>query len=294
MSQPFKTIGLIGKPDHHGANHTLRKLFYWLTERNYQVLIEERIAKQLGCTKSEPVSLCQLGERCDLAIVVGGDGNMLGAARVLARYDIAVIGVNRGNLGFLTDIRPDEFEQTLTAVLEGEYETEMRFLLQADIYRNNQLNATSTAMNEAVLHPGRVANMIEFEVYINDQFMYSQRADGMIVSSPTGSTAYALSAGGAILTPNLNALILVPMFPHSLSGRPIVVDGESVVKLIASPDMGERPLEVSCDGHITLAALPGDEIIIRRAEHKLRLVHPKGHNYFEVLRTKLGWGSKLF
>ncbi|WP_298441262.1 NAD(+) kinase [uncultured Ferrimonas sp.] len=294
MSQPFRTIGLIGKPDHHGANQTLRKLFYWLHERNYQVLIEQRIAKQLGCTKAEALTLCEMGERCDLVIVVGGDGNMLGAARVLARYDVAVIGVNRGNLGFLTDICPDEFEQKLGPVLAGEFDTEMRFLLEAEVYRHGKLKSTNSAMNEAVLHPGRVANMIEFEVYIDDQFMYSQRADGMIVSTPTGSTAYALSAGGAILTPNMNAVILVPMFPHSLSGRPIVVDGESVVKLIASPEMGNRPLEVSCDGHITLPALPGDEIIIRRAKHKLRLIHPKGHSYFEVLRTKLGWGSKLF
>ncbi len=162
------------------------------------------------------------------------------------------------------------------------------------MYRHGELKASNSAVNEAVLHPGRVANMIEFEVYIDGQFMYSQRADGMIASTPTGSTAYALSAGGAILTPNLNALILVPMFPHSLSGRPIVVDGNSEVKLIASPEMGDRPLEVSCDGHVTLAALPGDEIIIRKADHALRLIHPKGRNYFEVLRSKLGWGSKLF
>ncbi|WP_028117365.1 NAD(+) kinase [Ferrimonas senticii] len=294
MSKPFNTIGLIGKPDHRGANQTLQKLFYWLKERNCEILIERRIARQLGCDKTEALSLCDLGERCDLVIVVGGDGNMLGAARVLSRYDVAVIGVNRGNLGFLTDISPDDFEQTLAPVLDGEYDTEMRFLLQAEVYRHGQLKSSNTAMNEAVLHPGRVANMIEFEVYIDDQFMYSQRADGMIISTPTGSTAYALSAGGAILTPNLNAVILVPMFPHTLSGRPIVVDGGSVVKLIASPDMGNRPLEISCDGHITLPALPGDEIIIRRAEHKLRLVHPKGHSYFEVLRSKLGWGSKLF
>ncbi|QIZ78794.1 NAD(+) kinase [Ferrimonas lipolytica] len=294
MSKPFHTIGLIGKPDHDGANQTLRKLFYWLEQQHYEILIEERIAKQLGCNKAEALTLCELGERCDLIIVVGGDGNMLGAARVLARFDVAVIGVNRGNLGFLTDISPDDFEEPLAQVLSGEYETELRFLLQAEIYRHGQLTSSNTAMNEAVLHPGRVANMIEFEVYIDDQFMYSQRADGMIVSTPTGSTAYALSAGGAILTPNLNAVILVPMFPHSLSGRPIVVDGNSEVKLIASPDMGSRALEVSCDGHITLAALPGDEILIRRAQHKLRLIHPKGHSYFEVLRTKLGWGSKLF
>ncbi|MBW3139901.1 NAD(+) kinase [Ferrimonas balearica] len=294
MTNPFHTIGLIGKPDHDGANQTLTRLFYWLRKQGYEVLLEQRVAKHLGCDKAERVDLTTLGQRCDLAIVVGGDGNMLGAARVLSRFDVAVIGVNRGNLGFLTDLDPEHFEAPLERVLAGEFDIERRFLLQAEVYRHGELKACNTAVNEAVLHPGKVAHMIEFEVYIDGRFMYSQRADGMIVSSPTGSTAYSLSAGGAILTPNLNAVILVPMFPHTLSGRPIVVDGDSEVKLIASPDMGSRPLEVSCDGHITLAALPGDEIVIRKADHALRLIHPKGHSYFQVLRSKLGWGSKLF
>ncbi|MBY5921843.1 NAD(+) kinase [Ferrimonas balearica] len=294
MTNPFHTIGLIGKPDHDGANQTLTRLFYWLRKQGYEVLLEKRVAKQLGCDKAERVDLIELGQRCDLAIVVGGDGNMLGAARVLSRFDVAVIGVNRGNLGFLTDLDPEHFEGPLERVLAGEFDAERRFLLQAEVYRHGELKASNTAVNEAVLHPGKVAHMIEFEVYIDGHFMYSQRADGMIVSSPTGSTAYSLSAGGAILTPNLNAVILVPMFPHTLSGRPIVVDGDSEVKLIASPDMKDRPLEVSCDGHITLSALPGDEIVIRKADHALRLIHPKGHSYFQVLRSKLGWGSKLF
>ncbi|GAA5186265.1 NAD(+) kinase [Ferrimonas gelatinilytica] len=294
MTKTFHTIGLIGKPNHEGANQTIELLYHWLTGQGYEVLLEQRVGKQLEDVEAQNLPLNELGERCDLAIVVGGDGNMLGAARVLSRYDVAVIGVNRGNLGFLTDLPPDGFESPLSKVLDGEFDTEHRFLLQAEVYRHGELKASNSAVNEAVLHPGRVANMIEFEVYIDGQFMYSQRADGMIASTPTGSTAYALSAGGAILTPNLNALILVPMFPHSLSGRPIVVDGNSEVKLIASPEMGDRPLEVSCDGHVTLAALPGDEIIIRKADHALRLIHPKGRNYFEVLRSKLGWGSKLF
>ncbi|SHH73152.1 NAD(+) kinase [Ferrimonas marina] len=294
MPEHFKTIGLIGKPHHDGANKTIKRLHQWLNSLGYEVLIEQRVARQLSQLNAPGHTLNELGERCDLAIVVGGDGNMLGAARVLSRYDVAVIGVNRGNLGFLTDLPPEGFEPALSKVLEGEFSTEHRFLLQAEVYRHGALKASNSAVNEAVLHPGRVANMIEFEVYIDGQFMYSQRADGMIVSTPTGSTAYSLSAGGAILTPNLNAIILVPMFPHSLSGRPIVVDGNSEVKLIASPEMGERPLEVSCDGHVTLSALPGDEIIIRKADHSLRLIHPRGRSYFEVLRSKLGWGSKLF
>ncbi|MEZ9822430.1 NAD(+) kinase [Shewanella sp. 10N.286.45.A1] len=292
MSNTFHTIGLIGKPNHEGTNLTLKRLHHWLTMQGYSVLVEERVAADVG-SHTHSVDLLEIGAKCDLAIVVGGDGNMLGAARVLARFDIAVIGVNRGNLGFLTDLPPDSFEEALSKVLEGEFDTEHRFLLEAEVHRHGELKSSNTAVNEAVLHPGKIAHMIEFEVYIDDKFMYSQRADGMIVSTPTGSTAYSLSAGGAILTPNLEAMILVPMFPHTLSCRPIVVDACSIIKLVVSPHNGDN-LEVSCDGHVNLSVLPGDEIIVKRSADTLRLIHPKGHNYFHVLRTKLGWGSKLF
>ncbi|TKB55364.1 NAD(+) kinase [Ferrimonas aestuarii] len=294
MQKPFSTIGLIGKPRHEGANQTLAQLFYWLDKQGFEVLIEKGIAKELGCTKAEAVDLQDIGKRCDLAIVVGGDGNMLGAARVLARFDIAVIGVNRGNLGFLTDIDPDEYETSLKKVLDGEYETERRYLLRTEVHRHGELKSHNVAVNEAVLHAGKVAHMIDFEVYIDGKFMYSQRADGMIVATPTGSTAYSLSAGGAILTPNLNANILVPMFPHTLSCRPIVVDGDSEITLRASCNSTSPELEISCDSQVTLACLPGDEIRIYKSPYNLRLIHPKGYNYFEVLRSKLDWGSKLF
>ncbi|WOT06048.1 NAD(+) kinase [Shewanella youngdeokensis] len=292
MSNTFHTIGLIGKPNHEGTSLTLKRLHHWLTMQGYNVLVEERVAKEVG-PHALSVDLLDIGDQADLAIVVGGDGNMLGAARVLARFDISVIGVNRGNLGFLTDLAPDSFEEQLSKVLDGEFDTEHRFLIEAEVHRHGELKSSNTAVNEAVLHPGKIAHMIEFEVYIDDIFMYSQRADGMIVSTPTGSTAYSLSAGGAILTPNLAAMILVPMFPHTLSCRPIVVDACSIIKLVVSPHNGDN-LEVSCDGHVNLSVLPGDNIIVKRSSDTLRLIHPKGHNYFRVLRTKLGWGSKLF
>lgn len=292
MTSKFKTIGLIGKPNHHGTHVTLKHLILWLGTQGYIVLVEDRVANEIG-PDVKAVDLLEIGEQCDLAIVVGGDGNMLGAARVLARFDICVIGVNRGNLGFLTDLPPEGFESILDNVLKGEFETEHRFLLEAEVHRHGELKSCNTAVNEAALHPGKIAHMIEFEVYIDDKFMYSQRADGMIVATPTGSTAYSLSAGGAILTPNLSALILVPMFPHTLSSRPIVVDANSIITLVVSPHNGDN-LEVSCDGHVHLAVLPGDKIIIKRSQDTLKLIHPKGHNYFHVLRNKLGWGSKLF
>ncbi len=294
MSTHFSTVALIGKPNHPGTNQTLQILNDFLISLGIDTLVESRVAQQLGVAPAQALDLVDLGKAADLAIVVGGDGNMLGAARVLARYDVPVLGVNRGNLGFLTDLSPQDFEAPLTEVLNGHYQTEQRFLLNTSVYRFGEIKSTNTALNEAVLHPGKIAHMIDFAVHIDDVFMYSQRADGIIVATPTGSTAYALSAGGPILTPQLNAIALVPMFPHTLSCRPIVIDADSEVKLVVSPDNIDDQLQISCDGHITLAIHPGDEIIIRKCQHKLRLIHPIGHSYFNVLRSKLGWGSKLF
>ena len=179
-------------------------------------------------------------------------------------------------------------------MLSGHFKSEHRFLLEAAVYRHGERKSSNLAVNEAVLHPGKIAHMIEFEVYIDGSFMYSQRSDGIIVATPTGSTAYSLSAGGAILTPKLNAITLVPMFPHTLSSRPIVLDADSEVRLLVSPDNQDDAMQVSCDGQVTLAVHPGDEILIKKSKHKLHLVHPLDYSYFHVLRNKLGWGSKLF
>lgn len=293
MSLKFKHIGLIGKPDHEGANKTLTDLYEFLTQQGLTVSIEDRAAQQMEIPNLNALSLVELGQECDLAVVVGGDGNMLGAARVLARFDVAVIGVNRGNLGFLTDLNPESFEAPLQDVLEGKYKVEKRFLLEVEVYRHQKLKSTNTAVNEAVLHADKVAHMIEFEVHIDDEFVFSQRSDGLIVSTPTGSTAYSLSGGGPILNPTLDALSLVPMFPHTLSSRPLVVDGQSTVTLMISQNNDES-LQISCDSHVTLSVLPGDEIVIKKCTLPLRLIHPKDYSYYKVLRSKLGWGSKLF
>ncbi|GAA0349335.1 NAD(+) kinase [Bowmanella denitrificans] len=293
MQTPFDNIGLIGKPQHQGANESLKALYRFLKAKGKRILVEERVAKELELDDLEVMDLVAIGQHADLAIVVGGDGNMLGAARVLSRFNVGVVGVNRGNLGFLTDIHPDDVERQLEGIFSGDYATEQRFLLEVEVYRHNQLKSSNAAVNEAVLHHGKVAHMMEFEVHIDDQFVFSQRSDGLIVATPTGSTAYSLSGGGPILTPNLDALTLVPMFPHTLSSRPIVVDANSVVRLVVSHDNTEA-LQVSCDGHVVLSVLPGDEIQIRKNPYTLRLIHPRSYNYFNVLRTKLGWGSKLY
>lgn len=293
MPPMFETVGLIGKPNHSGASESLRILYKFLKNQGCNVLVEERVANVLDEDNLEVRDMVSIGKSAQLAIVVGGDGNMLGAARVLSRFDVAVVGVNRGNLGFLTDIAPDEIERQMTDIFDGKFNSEERFLLEVEVHRHGEVKSSNAAINEAVLHHTKVAHMMEFELYVDDMFVFSQRSDGLIVATPTGSTAYSLSGGGPILTPNLDALAIVPMFPHTLSSRPIVVDANSEIVLKVSNDNTEN-LQVSCDSHVMLAVVPGDEILIRKNPSSLHLIHPKGYSYFNVLRTKLNWGSKLY
>lgn len=292
MNKKFSNIGIVGRPRHPSALATHEMLYHWLREKGYHVILEQQIADELRLAGAVSGSLAEIGQQADLAVVVGGDGNMLGAARVLSRYDIDVIGINRGTLGFLTDLDPDNAQQQLTEVLAGEYFSEQRFLLEVQVHRVNQPVSISTAINEVVLHPGKIAHMIEFEVYIDDRFAFSQRSDGLIIATPTGSTAYSLSAGGPILTPTLDAIVLVPMFPHTLSARPLVISSNSTIRLKFSHISSE--LEVTSDSQITLPIQKGEELLIRRADHHLNLVHPKNYSYFNTLSTKLGWSKKLF
>ena len=293
MQHDFQTVGLIGKTNHDGASESLKILYTYLIQRGLRVIVEERVADDLDDINTEVLDLVSIGKEAQLAIVVGGDGNMLGAARVLSRFNVSVVGVNRGNLGFLTDISPDDITSQLDKVFDGEFEVEQRFLLEVEVHRHSRLKSSNAAVNEAVLHHTKVAHMMEFELYVDDDYVFTQRSDGLIVSTPTGSTAYSLSGGGPILMPNLDALAIVPMFPHTLSCRPIVVDANSKITLKVLPDNRENQ-QVSCDGHVVLSVLPGDEIQIRKNPNQLTLIHPKDYSYFKVLRTKLKWGSKLF
>ena len=293
MSQAFSTIGLIGKPNHQGANNTLTALYNFLTRKDYRVIVDTRVAPQLSISDIEAMELADLGQACDLAIVVGGDGNMLGAARTLSRFDVAVIGVNRGNLGFLTDLNPEYFESPLEEVLAGRFKVEYRFLLETKIFRQQQQVSCNCAVNEVVLHSDKIAHMIEFEAFIKDEFVFRQRSDGLIVSTPTGSTAYSLSGGGPILNPNLDAISLVPMFPHTLNSRPLVVGSDCEIKLRVSPD-NHSDMLISCDSHISMTVLAGDEIVVHKSPNKLKLVHPENYSYYKVLRSKLNWGSQLY
>ena len=284
----FKTVGVTGRQGRVQVEDTLRHLTDFLQSRGIVVLLDGLLDALLPGHSCTLVSREQMGQRCDLVIVVGGDGSMLGAARTLALSGVPVIGVNRGRLGFLTDITPDELEEQLTGVLEGRYLAGNRFLLEARVLRNGQVIGRGDALNDVVLHPGKSTRIIEFELYIDGQFVYKQRADGLIIATPTGSTAYALSGGGPIMHPRLDAIVLVPMYPHLLTNRPLVVDGDSELKLVIRPENTIYP-QVSCDGQIHITSAPGDEITIHKKSQRLKLLHPLNHNFYESCRSKLRW-----
>lgn len=288
----FRNIGIIGRLNSNKVIDTIKRLSKYLQEEGYHVILDESIAEVMPGHSMQVSHTNLLGEICDIVIVIGGDGSLLGAARALAKYNTPVLGINRGRLGFLTDISPDDtMLDAVQDVLDGEYVTEMRFLLDAEIKRDGIPIATASALNDVVLHPGKATRMISFNLWIEGQHVYNQRSDGLIVATPTGSTAYALSAGGPIMHPKLDAIVLVPMFPHTLSSRPIVVDGKSEVKIEVDPDLSIYPT-ISCDGQTDIPCAPGDTITIRKKAHKLKLIHPKGHNFYEICRTKLGWSSQ--
>lgn len=291
MGKPFKRVGLIARQRAAGAVDTLITLRNYLLNRQLELVVEEESSKCIDTTNVEIVPRSEVSKCCDLVIVVGGDGSLLNAAHEVVDDNVPVLGINRGRLGFLTDIHPSELQTEVGKVLDGKYEEEQRFLLHADIIRDGQVHNSGSALNEIVLYAGDVARMIEFEVYIDGHFVYSQRSDGLIVATPTGSTAYALSGGGPIIHPDLDAVVLVPMFPHTLTSRPIVIDSNVTIELVVAPAREIYP-GVSCDGQAPILLSSGDRIKITKKENKLRLIHPLEHNFFQVLRAKLGWGTK--
>lgn len=288
----FRAIGLLGRVYNDQTRRSAERLINFLHSRNIQVMLLDTMADWIGRSDVGRGEESTIGQQCDLAIVIGGDGSMLGAARAMVDHQIPVLGVNRGRLGFLTDIMPQEIEQKVGEVLDGNYLTEHRFLLEMSVVRDNQAVLDGDALNDVVLHPGRYIRMIDFELYIDGQFVYSQSSDGLIVSTPTGSTAYALSGGGPLMYPSMDAIVLVPLNPHTLSSRPIVVSGDSKIKLVIGQEM-RTSLNITCDGQSSELVKAGDEIHITKKPVRLELIHPKDHNYYETCRTKLGWGRHL-
>lgn len=267
-------------------------LLAYLDSRNINVILDDATSSNIAAGAHQRANRKILGETCDLVIVVGGDGCLLGAARDLARHKVPLLGVNRGRLGFLTDIHPTEIEARMDEVLQGEYTVEHRFLLEAQIRRDGKMMGENSALNDVVFHSGNSVKMLEFELYVDGDFVYRQRSDGLIMSTPTGSTAYALSGGGPIMHPRLDAIVLVPMFPHTLSSRPIVIDGNSEIKIFVSPTNDFKPL-LNCDGQGGLMVEPEDWLYIRKRSHPLKLLHPKTHSFYEACRSKLGWSEVL-
>lgn len=288
----FKRIGLVGRPGHSGVVTSMSRLIAYLRSKDLSIMMDDATSELMGNTTVEVGSRMQLSASCDLVIVVGGDGSMLNVAKQVASEGVPVIGINRGNLGFLTDILPDEIETQLDEVLAGKFTVENRFLLDAVLNDAEENKALGSALNDVVLHPGKAAQMIEFELFVNGKFVYSQESDGLIVATPTGSTAYSLSAGGPIMHPDLNAVVLVPMYPHSLNSRPIVIDGDCEIKLVVAAKESLQP-QVSCDGDVRYTASAGDEIIVTKKSVPLKLIHPNNHSFYQTCRSKLGWGSRL-
>ncbi len=294
MPKIFKTVGIIGKHGDPHAGGTLDELIRYLTTHQIQILLDEISLETIADLAEDDgvVDRPTLGKRCDLVIVVGGDGTLLNAARSLMDYKVPMLGINLGRLGFLADVIPSDLTHTLDQIFAGNYQEEQRTLLYARVLRNGKQINESAAFNDVVVHTCNVARMIEYEVHIGGQFVNIARSDGMIVSTPTGSTAYALSGGGPILHPSLNALVLVPICPHTMSYRPIVVDADSTIEIVVSKDNQARA-QCTCDGQIDLGLENGDRVIIEKRKTPIRLIHPPEYNYYGILRAKLHWGKRL-
>jgi len=254
------------------------------------VVVEEQTAANAGLSGYPVLNLAAIGQQCDLGLVVGGDGTMLGIGRQLAPYGVPLIGINHGRLGFMTDIPFGSFETVLPPMLRGEYEEDQRLLMHARVLRQGQCVFDALAMNDVVLHRGNSAGMVELRVEVDGHFVANQRADGLIVATPTGSTAYSLSAGGPILHPAIAGWVLAPIAPHTLSNRPVVLSSNSEV---AIEIVSDREAIANFDMQSLAALHLGDRIIVRRSEHSVRFLHPLGWSYFDTLRQKLHWNEGL-
>lgn len=284
----FKRIAITGRIERANTVATLKSLIALLEKQDVDLVLETQTADLLPDSSLPKVDRAHLAQHADLIIVIGGDGSLLYTAHAASSAGVPILGINRGRLGFLTDISPEQLDKQILAILNGEYQIEERFLLQASVGDH----AKHDALNDVVLYAGSIARMIEFELYIDQQFVYSLRSDGLIIATATGSTAYALSAGGPIVHPALPAIVITPIAAHTLSSRPIVVSHHAVIELVISSSRGMRP-KFSCDGQALTRLAAGDTLRIVKKPESLRLIHPLGYNYYDILRTKLQWGKKL-
>ena len=288
MKFPFQTVALIGKYKTPGISGPLLELAAFLSEKGLSVAMDKLTAEHLGEHGYPEVELSEMGSAVDLAIVLGGDGTMLNIVRTLAPHRVPLVGVNQGRLGFLTDISLDNMLPTIAAILDGKFVTEQRMLLQGAVVREGKEVFRALAFNEVVLHRGNTSSMVEFEVRIDEEYLYNQRADGLIVATPTGTTAYALSAGGPIVHPSLELITLVPVSPHTLSNRPIVLSSQSVLEIVLSHVVD---VCLNFDSHSSFKLEEGDKVVVGRYAEPACLLHPVGHSYYHTLREKLHWNK---
>ena len=286
MHRRFQHAALVGKYQADGIRPLLEEIAHFLVRQGLEVSFEQATALNTGVTDFDALALGDLGQRCDLAVVVGGDGTMLGIARQLARYDLPVVGINQGRLGFITDVPLGHYREALAPMIAGDYEEDFRAMIEGQVWRDGECIFEGLSMNDVVVSRGATASMVEMRVDIGDEFVANMRADGLIVASPTGSTAYSLSAGGPILHPSIAGWVLVPIASHTLSNRPIVLPDTAPVRITI---VAGREVSANFDMQGLASLLHGDQIRVQRSAHKVRFLHPRGWSYYATLRRKLRW-----
>ena len=287
-SNAFHTVALIGKYQSREIAESLLSLATFLSGRGVEVLLEEETAAAVGANGYALAGYEAIGTRADLAVILGGDGTMLNAARHLAEFEVPLVGINQGRLGFMTDIALGTMIESVTALLAGKFSREQRFLLNAEVLRGGVPAFQTLALNDVVVNKGDIGRMIELEVKVDGELIHILRADGLIVSTPTGSTAYALSANGPILHPSVPGIAIVPLCPHALSNRPITVSDSCTIDIALLPPHDAR---LHFDGQTRFDARAGDVVRMVRSRHNITLLHPPGYSYFAMLREKLHWSS---
>ena len=292
MHTPFRTIGIISKYSASQLSKPLKRLCAFLLKHNHAIRLEKESAALLPDAEYAPYFASNIAEASDLLIALGGDGTLIRAARSAIVYDVPVLGIHFGRLGFLTDLPQNHFEDHLLPILSGDYLKEKRILLEAHLYRNEEKIAQGTALNDVVLYKGNNIRAIEFDIALPSFFDTHQQADGIIIATPTGSTAYALSGGGPILSPTLDALLMISMFPHTLAHRPLVLESTAQITLTLSCPL-PYPAKLVCDGQLSFDLRLNDKIMVQKHHRSLRFIHPKNYNCFQTLKEKLGWQTNL-
>ena len=286
MASRFRHAAIIGKYQARGIRPVLEEVAHFLVSLGMEVSFERETAHATGVTDFEALSPTEMGQRCDMAVVVGGDGTMLGIARELARHGMPLVGINQGRLGFITDIPMGSYKEALAPMVAGDYEVENRSMLEGDVWRDGEKIFEGLSLNDVVVRRGASASMVELRVDVDDDFVANLRADGLIVATPTGSTAYALSAGGPILHPGIGGWVVVPIASHTLSNRPIVLPdhGEVRIGIVSGKDVS-----ANFDMHNLASLMLGDQVRVRRSAFEVRFLHPRGWSYYATLRRKLRW-----